>query len=107
MIYIYTLKDPITNKVMYVGATKYPSKRHSVHCSVGKKLYWSSTHKDFWNYRLNQLGLKPVMDVIDECCDITWEAMEIFWISYYRVLNPCLLNRALGGKSSKCKIKKQ
>ena len=61
-IYFYTLKDPITNKIRYVGQTVNPDNRYRNHIYESKKL--NRTHKHRWIMRLLRKNEKPIMEVL-------------------------------------------
>jgi group I intron endonuclease len=97
MNYIYTLIDPITNAVRYIGKTNNIKSRLKTHiiCSKNKK-----THKDFWIQRLLKLGVKPIIEVLEEIeigCD--WQSAEIYWISQFKLWGFNLVNSTDGGEN--------
>ena len=61
-IYFYTLKDPITNKVRYVGQTVDPGNRYRNHIYESKKI--NRTHKHRWIMQLLRKNEKPIMDIL-------------------------------------------
>lgn len=60
---IYTLKDPITNIVRYVGCTLNPKSRYSSHLSY---LRQDDNKKVIWISDLKNKGLKPIMTILDK-----------------------------------------
>jgi group I intron endonuclease len=76
-IFIYTLNDPRTNEVRYVGKTNNLRARYNTHLNDKSK-----THKNNWIKLLKSYGLKPIMEVIEICGD-DWVERERFWISHY------------------------
>ena len=62
MIYIYTLSDPRTNIIRYVGKTNNIKNRLKSHICQSKK---SRTHKDNWVNSLLKLNLKPIIEILD------------------------------------------
>ena len=58
--YIYTLSDPITGYVRYVGKTNSPENREKQH------LLHSNGYKKEWIDKLVLNGLKPVFEVIEK-----------------------------------------
>ncbi len=77
---IYSLIDPITNEIRYVGKTVSPLyKRLSSHYRDKKKSY-----KTNWINTLRNKGLKPLIKLIEICKSDNWEEREKHWISYYR-----------------------
>lgn len=92
--YIYVLIDPRDDKIRYVGKTgRLPEERLKEHC----KKQHNSNYYSYWINKLRSLKLKPIMRVIEECDEFTWEAREIYWIRYYRQLNYDLVNTTEGG----------
>jgi hypothetical protein len=86
--YIYTLSDPNTNEVRYVGKTINTKRRYKQHLYDKRQ----TSHKHSWIKSLKDIGLKPIMNIIEECND-NWEEREIYWISKYDNLT----NHKLGG----------
>jgi hypothetical protein len=77
-IYIYSLKNPITNEIRYVGKTINIKKRYSQHL-VDKR----QTHKRCWIDSLLKENIKPVIDILEICYEYNWEEREIYWINQY------------------------
>ena len=88
--YIYTLKHPITNEVRYVGKTIRPKRRLAEHLYQHPK-----NHRGNWVKSLLKQGLKPTLEVIEECNDNNWEQREKFWITQFDNLT----NSTDGGES--------
>jgi len=106
-VYIYRLADPFTLKVMYIGVSKDLYKRYSCHLSNShERRFYSFTSLNKWIFSIVSKGDKPVMSIIEHCCDMTVDSLEQYWISYYRALNPCLLNISIGGKKHNLKRQK-
>lgn len=94
MVKIYTLTDPRDNMVRYVGKTsRDPIRRFYGHWSCRGK-----SHSVRWVKVLKSLGLKPIMDVIDEVEDERWIQEEKFYISYFKFLGFNLTNLTEGGE---------
>lgn len=82
---IYSLSDPITNEVRYIGVTQR---------TLEQRLYqhvWESktnrgTHKIHWIRTLTNQNLKPIIKLIEVCTDNNWEEREKYWISFYKNL---------------------
>lgn len=96
--FIYTLSDPRTKIVRYVGKTNNPVIRYAMHRCEKR-----GTHKNNWLHQLRSLGLRPVMDVIEEidCAADEWEDRERFWIYHFRQMGFPLTNLDSGGVSGK------
>lgn len=95
MPFIYTLIDPTTNEIRYVGKANNPDKRLSAH--VYNSSYKSNPHKFNWIRKLRRQGLKPIMHVIEICAESEWKQREQYWIARYRKSNHKLLNISIGG----------
>jgi group I intron endonuclease len=91
-IYIYTLTDPITNEIRYVGKTNNLVRRLNAHIKRSKT---NKYHSARWINSLIDKGFKPVISIIEECTEKNWEEREIYWIGYYRELFD--LTNILGG----------
>lgn len=94
--YIYTLSDPFTDELRYVGKTsRTPEKRFKEHMYEAKrnkkKLYSCS-----WIRSLS--GAPPKMEILEVLDDET-ECLktEVFWISQFRALGFKLVNICDGG----------
>jgi hypothetical protein len=95
---IYSLSDPITNEVMYIGRTKARlSARLSSHYHCSRH---NSTPRDIWIANLRNNNLKPIMKVIEDVEESIWREKEKYWISYYREINPNLTNLSEGGEGA-------
>ena len=57
-VFIYTLSDPITNDVRYIGKTNDVKFRFNDHIKKSKN---NKTHKDKWISSLLNKGLKPLI----------------------------------------------
>jgi hypothetical protein len=77
---IYSLNDPITDEVRYIGKTVSELfKRLSSHYRDKSKSY-----KTYWIQSLKEKGLKPVIKLVEICLENNWEEREKYWISFYR-----------------------
>lgn len=95
--YIYTLSDPRTGKVRYVGKTFNPQGRLYDHCKAQ-----GSTHKACWIKALKAAGLAPDMDIVDMVAADQEQAFfdaESRWIETFRLMGYKLTNLASGGGS--------
>ena len=91
---IYTLTDPRTNKVRYVGKANNVSQRYKAHLNKARK---HQTHKWNWIQQLKREGLKPIIDVIDIVSIYEWQYWEIYWISQMKQWGFDLVNYTNGG----------
>jgi len=92
--YIYVLKDPETQEVRYVGKTVYLKTRYNQHIYIKKLKQRKLTHLSNWIIKLDNKGLKPIMEVIEETEKDNWAELEKKWISYYSNLT----NSTSGGE---------
>jgi hypothetical protein len=69
MRYIYVLKDPKTLEIKYVGQTNNVDRRYRDHIrrSLKEDDEEYNTYKSRWIRKIINLGLKPLVEVIDEC----------------------------------------
>lgn len=92
--YIYTLSDPRTNEIRYVGKSDNPLNRLNEHI---RKAKYSHTHKNNWINLLIKMNIKPIIEIIDIVnigeCDF-WEQ---YWIDTFKIWGFNLTNIALGG----------
>lgn len=95
--YIYTLSDPQTGLVRYVGKTTQPKRRllrHIFNAKQGQKI-----HVSCWIRGLILKDMSPIMEIIDESED-DWEELERFYISYLRFCGTDLTNLTDGGEGT-------
>jgi group I intron endonuclease len=90
---IYTLADPISGEIRYIGKTirslEYRLKQHLYDKSNTKRINWIKS--------LKKKGLLPIIEELEEC---TWEnssPYEIYWISQFRTWGFNLTNMTEGG----------
>lgn len=83
MVKIYVLKDPRSLVIRYVGATSQTLNRRLTGHMGDTKLQ-SNTHKVNWLRELKYLGLKPIIELIEETED--WVKREKFWYDHYKAL---------------------
>ncbi len=103
-VYIYGLVDPTSGKVRYVGKSKNPKYRLSVHMNW----YLSRTSaKSKWIHGLIKQHLKPSILILQEVSESESATAEAKWISLYK--NNDLVNSNDGGvgyDSKKHKLQK-
>ena len=97
MVKIYSLKDPITLEIKYIGKTirKLEQRLAQHYHSPNRHNYYNAC----WINSLKIKELKPIIELIDLVSDNEWEEKEIYWIKYYRDLGFKLTNYLDGGKS--------
>lgn len=91
---IYILIDPRNNLVRYVGKTNNIKKRYRAHNNITRD---KSTHKRNWINELKNIGLKPLMEVIDVVYIDDWPYWESYWINQMKVWGFKLVNSTTGG----------
>lgn len=100
--YIYTLSDPFTGNVRYVGQSVKPKNRLRRHLLDAP---FKRTHKECWIYGLLQREAKPIIDILDIGNIENIDALEIYWIEQLRQWGFPLVNIEPGGQKSKSKSK--
>jgi hypothetical protein len=91
---IYTLGDPRTSQVRYVGVTFRKKARYREHLS--RAVTGSKTHRDCWIRSLIASGVRPLYEVIESGAGDGWQEAERRWIAHYRPLAD-LTNSTEGG----------
>ena len=91
---IYTLTDPRTNEVRYVGKANNVKQRYKAHLNRARK---HQTYKKNWLEQLRREGLKPIIDVIDVVPMGDWQYWETYWISQMKQWGFNLVNHTNGG----------
>ena len=69
MRYIYTLSDPSTMEIRYVGQTNEPKRRFNDHISssINESSDSYNTYKARWIRKILNNNLLPIMSIIDSC----------------------------------------
>lgn len=94
---IYSLLCPITNEIMYVGATSQSLKlRLRGHLKNAKNKKYKSK-KDDWIRELSSKSLIPIISQLEIVNHESWQEKEMYWISYFRENNISILNQTDGG----------
>ena len=90
IVKIYKLIDPISLEVRYIGKTEKTLKhRLSMHVTTSIKNK-SKTHKEAWITSLYSLGLRPLIELVEEVDFEDWQEKEIYWIAQFENLtNTC------------------
>ena len=95
--YVYTLTDPRTNEVRYVGWTTNLSRRFREHIAEPKRY---RTHKSNWIRSILADGQRPTLTVVETGIGEGWEAVERKWIAHYRAEGCKLTNATDGGNGA-------
>lgn len=93
-VYIYTLSDPDSGRVRYVGKANNVSKRLSGHMRDSRK---SNRPVCKWVAKLIVDGKSPVITTISTCTKDNWQEEERKQIALFRLSHDDLLNIADGG----------
>jgi len=95
-IKIYTLADPLTNEIKYIGKTKNDLKaRVRLHLNIKKE---KNNKRVKWIKELKSKGLRPKAEILEFCSDSDWEMLEDFWINQFRTWGFDLVNTCDGGQ---------
>ena len=92
--FIYTLSDPITGDVRYVGKSDKPIQRLNQHI---KNYTNSNNYKNRWIKSLISKGLEPKLEILDEVKQSEWEYWEKYWITQFKNWGFKLTNSTDGG----------
>lgn len=92
--YIYSLTDPNTFLVRYVGKSNKPKRRLCSHITRSKEL---KNHIGNWVRSLLNKGQKPILNILEKVDESVWQEAERKWIKYYRDLGNDLTNFTDGG----------
>lgn len=95
-IYIYTLSDPFTNEIRYVGKTNDINKRLVDHCK--KCNLKNNSYKNNWIELLLSKNKKPKIEILDEVFDDEWQFLEKYWIEQLKQWGFNLTNMTSGGE---------
>lgn len=93
-VYIYTLSDPRTHEIRYVGKTVNIEKRYREHLNE----YKSRTYKEQWIHGMKKIGMKPILEVLDIVNDEDWCYWEKWWICMLKTWGIRLTNIGIGGE---------
>src|SRR4030065_1619897 len=101
-VFIYTLIDPITLEVRYVGKTEDPERRYLGHLHVlnkNRKDYNEDiSHRANWIRKLSKRGTVPIFSIIEEVSIDNWQEREREWIKYFVNKDCPLTNMTKGGE---------
>lgn len=91
--HIYTLTDPRTDAIRYVGWSFDVARRLSAHVSTAKN---TISHKSHWIRGLITLGLRPIATIVESGCG-DWQEAEKRWIAHHLSIGTKLTNMTIGG----------
>ncbi len=96
VVYLYTLADPRTDVVRYIGYSVNPKGRLKAHLRETKHC-----HRTHWIQKLISEGIKPVMEVLEKCLPgEDYKAKEVGWIAAYKAIGFDLVNSVEGGEGT-------
>jgi len=95
-VFIYSLSDPITEQIRYIGKTNNIKKRYNKHINESKKN--TKSHKKAWINSLINKSLFPTIQVIDIVLEKEWKFWEIYWINQMKSWGFKLTNEMNGGE---------
>jgi hypothetical protein len=90
---IYTLENPSTGEIRYVGKTTKPLRYRLSH----HKGCYTKSHKSSW---IRSLDKDPVIRLVDTVPKDEWKFWEQFWIEQFYNWGFNLVNHTLGGDGS-------
>jgi hypothetical protein len=96
---IYTLSDPRTNEIRYVGFTTQGAKER-LRRHIWESLKYRRSHRHRWVNSLINAGVVPIINVIESGSGDGWSAVERKWIAFYRSSGARLVNFTDGGEGA-------
>lgn len=103
-IIIYTLRDPITDEIRYIGKTKrtinYRLTQHIQECLKRKMI----TYKNNWIWSLIQQEVLPIIEELEITETENWQELEKFWIAQFKTWGFRLTNMTNGGDGNQNQI---
>lgn len=95
--FIYALNDPRTGETRYLGKSDFPKRRFQKHLRIAHK---ARNHRECWILSLLNLGLHPVLEVVDEIPTSQWQLWEREYIRVFRAIGFDLTNGTDGGEGT-------
>jgi len=97
-VFIYSLHDPETGHLRYVGKAENLESRLKSHL-------WDAirgrSHRDNWILSLRERGLKPLQFSIAEVEESDWQLWERYYIRQAKILGFNLINGTEGGEGGR------
>lgn len=85
---IYGLRDPRNDVYQYIGKSSVGNKRALSHLTKSHSIKVNE-----WIKTLSEMWLYPIVDIIEEMANVNdLLEREKYWINYYHIINPDLLN---------------
>lgn len=94
--FIYSLSDPMSGKIRYIGKSDDPYSRWVRHCFCDR----SRNHKSNWIRGLKAVGLLPILEILEEVPYVQWEEIEQEYIRVFRLIGIPLTNTCEGGQGA-------
>lgn len=95
---IYTLEDPTTGIVRYVGKTKLSlNERLQGHIDQAKEKGRRKNHRLAWITNILNSKLRPVIKELDTVLENEWQFWEVYWIAQIKSWGFNLVNGDSGG----------
>jgi group I intron endonuclease len=98
---IYTLSDPTTLEIRYIGKTVQTLQRRLDGHIMSAIRDRETSHKCNWIKQLYKNDLFPIIEAIEEIEETNWESIEQYWIAQFKAWNFTLLNMTDGGTGNK------
>lgn len=99
--FIYSLSDPISGQVRYIGKSDRIDKRLNEHI---RESYKKKNYRDKWINSLISKGAHPVLEILDEVESNQWQYWEKYWISQFKIWGFKLVNSTDGGEGNNNQI---
>lgn len=104
---IYTLSDPDTLEVRYIGKTVSKiSYRLAAHISE-TKANKSKSYRNSWISGILKRGKKPIIELLETVDNSLWRDYERYWISQFKTWGFDLVNMTDGGDGATNQIRTQ
>lgn len=94
IVFIYSLEDPETHEIRYIGKTNNLAKRYKDHLNKARD---KGTHKRNWINSLRLRGLKPIIKELDIVPVANWQFWEHWWYELLVSWGYNLTNSTSGG----------
>lgn len=96
--FVYSLADPESGDIRYIGKTCNIKQRLTGHISSSRCSFEANPYKARWIQQLMNKDLKPLLSVLENGIGETWETAEKYWISFYLSAGAKLTNLTKGGE---------
>src|SRR3990167_4875568 len=93
--FVYTLSDPITKEIRYIGQTIQPLKKRLLDHIKEAKTNKVRNHRLNWISSLLKNNITPSIELLED--NAIWSDSEKYWISQFKTLGYRLVNGTEGG----------